>query len=44
MGWMILAVEILKMDDFLAKIVAGVVVVVMNYFFSRIFVFKKEIG
>jgi putative flippase GtrA len=42
MGWMILAVEILKMDDFIAKIIAGVVVIAMNYFFSRLFIFKKK--
>ena len=41
MGWMVLAVEWIKMNDFIAKILSNVVVVVMNYFFSKLFIFKK---
>jgi putative flippase GtrA len=40
MGWMIAAVEWLKMDDMLAKLLSNVVVVVMNYIFSKLFIFK----
>ena len=41
MGWMILAVEILHMNELWAKILSNVVVVVVNYFFSKLFVFRK---
>ncbi|MFA5603974.1 MAG: YfhO family protein [Bacilli bacterium] len=38
---MILFVELLHIDDLIAKIVVQVAVVVANYFFSKIFIFKK---
>lgn len=39
---MILFVELLHIDDLIAKIVVQVAVVVANYFFSKIFIFKKQ--
>ena len=44
MGWMILAVEALAMNELLAKILSNVVVVVINYIFSKAFIFKKKTG
>ncbi|MDD2518764.1 MAG: YfhO family protein [Bacilli bacterium] len=38
---MILFVELLHIDDLIAKIVVQVAVVIANYFFSKIFIFKK---
>ncbi|MDD2490329.1 MAG: YfhO family protein [Bacilli bacterium] len=38
---MILFVELLQIDDLIAKIIVQVVIVVANYFFSKIFIFKK---
>lgn len=40
--WMIFTVEILKMNDLIAKLLANVFVVIMNYFFSKMFIFKKN--
>jgi putative flippase GtrA len=42
MGLMILFIEQLKWGNFWAKIITQVVVVVLNYFFSKWFVFQKE--
>jgi putative flippase GtrA len=39
--WMIFAVEVFKMNDFYAKIVANVFVVIINYILSKLFIFKK---
>lgn len=40
--WMLFTVEILKMNDLIAKLLANVFVVIMNYFFSKMFIFKKN--
>ncbi len=42
MGIMFLLVTILNVNDLISKIVVQVVVTVMNYVFSKLFVFKKE--
>lgn len=42
MGFLILAVEWLGMNEWLAKIIDGVVVVVLNYIFSKLLVFRKK--
>lgn len=42
MAWMAFAVDILTMNDKIAKLLANVFVVVMNYFFSKIFIFKNK--
>ena len=39
--FMIFAVEIIHMNDFIAKIITNVFVVVINYLFSKLVVFKK---
>lgn len=41
MGFLIAAVEWMKMGEGLAKIIGGVVVVILNYIISKLFVFKK---
>ena len=41
-SWMVFAVEVLHMGESIAKILSNVVVVVMNYFFSKMLVFKKR--
>lgn len=34
-------VELIKMDDMIAKVINQVIVIVLNYVFSKLFVFKK---
>jgi putative flippase GtrA len=41
-GWMILAVEWIHMNDMLAKILSNVVVIIMNYILSKMFIFKSR--
>ena len=43
-GWMIIAVELLKINEFLAKVLSNIVIIVMNYFFSKMFVFRSTKG
>ena len=40
---MILLVELLQLNDLIAKIIVQVIVVIINYLFSKIFIFKKGI-
>lgn len=40
--FMIFAVELLKMNDSLAKLLSNVFVVVINYFFSKLIIFKTK--
>lgn len=42
LGFMVLAVEIIGINDSIAKLVANVFVVVINYIFSKLFIFKKN--
>jgi len=42
LGFMIFAVEIIHMNDFIAKIITNLFVVVINYLFSKLVVFKKK--
>jgi len=42
MIFMIAAVEVVRMDDFIAKLCTNVFVVIVNYIFSKIFIFKKQ--
>lgn len=39
--WMIWTVQLLHLDEFLAKLLANIFVVIMNYLFSKLFIFKK---
>ena len=39
--WMICTVQLLHLDEFLAKLLANVFVVIMNYIFSKLFIFKE---
>ncbi|MCL2147357.1 MAG: GtrA family protein [Synergistaceae bacterium] len=39
--WMVFAVEVFGMDDFISKIISNVFVVILNYIFSKLFIFKK---
>lgn len=41
MGCIWLLVDVLKLSDFIGKVASNVVVVVANYFFSKLFVFKS---
>ena len=41
LGWMVFAVEMIKMDDFIAKIISNVIVIVLNYIFSKLLIFRK---
>ncbi|MEI5989140.1 GtrA family protein [Enterococcus crotali] len=42
MALMVLMIEVIHVSDFWAKMVTQVAVVVLNYFFSKFFIFKKE--
>jgi putative flippase GtrA len=39
---MYIFVELINIDDMISKVVVQVVVIVLNYVFSKLFVFKKE--
>ena len=40
-GWLALSMELMGMNDFIAKVIGQFVVVVLNYIFSKLFIFKK---
>lgn len=42
LGFMVLAVELLSMNDSIAKLVSNIFVVVINYIFSKLFIFRKK--
>ena len=42
LGFMALAVELLTMNKSIAKLVSNVFVVIANYIFSKLFIFKKH--
>lgn len=42
MGIMFLSVTILKMNDKIAKLISQVIIIIANYIFSKLFVFKKK--
>lgn len=35
-------ISLIHMDDLIAKIIANVIVIILNYILSKVFVFKKE--
>lgn len=39
---MYVLVELINIDDMISKVIVQVVVIILNYVFSKIFVFKKE--
>ncbi len=41
MGSMFLLINILKINDLLSKIFANILVIILNYIFSKLFIFKK---
>lgn len=42
MGMMIIMIELIKVSNFWSKMVTQVVVVVLNYFFSKFLIFKEK--
>ncbi len=42
MGTMFIAVTIFSLSDTIAKLISQVIVTILNYIFSKLFVFKKE--
>lgn len=42
LGFMVVAVEMLHMNESIAKLVSNVFVVLANYIFSKLFIFKKK--
>ena len=40
--WMNLTVMVLRIDYMIAKVIGQIVIVIMNYFISKIFVFKDK--
>lgn len=41
-GFMYLAVDILSMNSYIAKLIGQVLVIVSNYFLSKLWIFKKK--
>ena len=39
---MYIFVELINIDDMISKVIVQVIVIVLNYIFSKLFVFKKE--
>ncbi|MEI5992937.1 GtrA family protein [Candidatus Enterococcus mansonii] len=44
MAMMVIMIEIMHITDFWAKMITQVAVVVLNYFFSKFFIFKKKVS
>lgn len=42
MAFMVVAIEMIGMDDFYAKIISNIFVIILNYIFSKLFVFKNS--
>ena len=42
LGFMMLAVGVIGINDFIAKLAANVFVVIVNYVFSKLFIFRKN--
>ncbi|MCI9541639.1 MAG: GtrA family protein [Lachnospiraceae bacterium] len=42
LGFMVLAVEFLSIHDSIAKLLSNVFVVIINYIFSKLFIFRKS--
>ena len=42
MGCMYLMIDIMNINDLISKVVVNVLVVILNYVFSKLFVFKKK--
>ena len=42
MATMYVLVDLIKMNNLLAKVLVQIIVVVLNYVFSKLFIFKKE--
>ncbi len=40
-GIMFIMVELLTINDLISKVVANIIVILLNYFFSKLFIFKK---
>ena len=41
MGIMYLLIDVLNINDLLSKVIANIVVIIINYVFSKVFIFKK---
>ena len=41
MGIMYLLINILDMNDLLSKVITNIFVIIINYLFSKLFIFKK---
>lgn len=39
--WMLITVELLKYNEFIAKLLANFFVIIINYIFSKMYIFKK---
>lgn len=42
LGFMVVAVELLSINDSAAKLLSNVIVVIINYIFSKLFIFRKK--
>lgn len=44
MGYMFIAISLLHFDETISKVVANVIVVILNYVLSKIWIFRKDKG
>ena len=42
MIWMVVAVSVMGMNSVIAKVIANIIVVIINYIFSKLIIFKKK--
>ena len=42
MGIIYLMIDVMKIHEIISKVVANIVVIILNYIFSKMFIFKKE--
>ena len=42
MGIIYLMIDVMKIHEIISKVVANIVVIILNYIFSKLFIFKKE--
>jgi len=44
MAAMYVMISLLRFNDILAKIIANIIVIILNYIFSKLFIFKKKVN
>ena len=42
MGLIHLMIDVMKIHEIISKVISNIVVIIVNYLFSKLFIFKKE--